>query len=944
MPVGWEYATRIDAQSPCYTQGTRRPSFAPDESSSEHDDALQRGEPPAGWTRSRSGSWEGWTPREWAPRLQGWKIHVSATRQDARPILDAVTAICLERGVAFKFLPTLTDLWMANAKHADRASAGKFITVYPHDDHELAALLSAFESALDGRSGPYILSDLRAGEAPVYVRYGGIYPLSYRDAQGESVAALVRGTHLALTEDVREPRFAIPDGVELPPCLEDAWTRHRRDVSSPIDGYASIASLGFSNAGGVYLAVLPDGTRHVLKEARPHAGWDATGRSAVDRQLHEERVLADLRGCRGVQPLLGSFTAWEHRFLVLGYLEGTPLVKWAAAHYPLHYVDRVDDPARLAAYRRSATGAVAQLTAIIESVHARGWCVGDLHPGNVLIDDDGAVGLVDLEDATPIDAPREIGMRVVEYCAPDGFSARAADWYAAARIAMNLYVTGWPAEVICPEHWERCLHLVRERLGEEAAAQIEELERRARETEPGTTTEGTRADALRAGGATAAATGGTTVADRPRHALSPRVVAELPPREPEPLARVIDALADFTDWSRRFSATQSYPGDPVLGGRLPWACWETGLAGVVFARSRIGRPVADDVVDRLETVTEVLAHDGPIGLNRGLAGMALALHESGRGDRAAHVLSACLERVEEVRRRDLYDGRAGTILAALEVACAAGDAALRRQALRAYRRFTGEEPGPGPRKPGLAYGESGVAVLDLMVAFHTGDRGCVRSALRRIRADAAGCEIAGDGTCLVSDEQGGRLLPYLEWGSAGVLAAAHLAARFTGTPPDAPRQDAPAARGPLLDAASHQGILHACSSRMYVYDGLHHGRAGILAALLAAGPAGAVAADFQARHLAATLPTIAGHRCVVGDGLIRLSADLATGAAGVALALHCYDTAQPFGWLPVAAATARALAPGAAPAAGGAPPVDRADAAPTRAHPATHGAAAPVRA
>ena len=883
MPVGWEYATRIDAQSPCYTQGTRRPSFATDDTSPEADE-LQRSEPPPGWTRSRSGTWEGWTPPDWAPRLQGWKIHVSATRGDARPVLDAVTKICLERGVAFKFLPTLTDLWMANAKHADRASAGKFITVYPRDDHELPQLLSAFESALAGRQGPYILSDLRVGSAPVYVRYGGIYPLSFRNHQDELVAAVVRGADLSLAEDVRQPSFSLPRGVTLPTCLADAWQRHREDVASPVDRYESIASLGFSNAGGVYLATLPDGTRHVLKESRPHAGWDATGRSAVDRQLHEERVLTDLRGCRGVQQLLGAFTAWEHRFLVLDYLEGTPLVKWAAAHYPLHYLDRPDDPARLAAYRRSATSVVTQLTAIIESVHARGWCVGDLHPGNVLIDDDGAVGLLDLEDATPIDAPRQIGMRVVEYCAPDGFSARAADWYAAARIAMNLYVTGWPVEVICPQHWERCLHLVRERMGEEAAAQIEELDRRA--NAPG---DGPR-----------------------RHALSPRLVAGPPPDVPQPLARVIDALADFTDWSRRFSDAGAYPGDPVLGGRLPWASWETGLAGVAFARARIGRPVETEVVDRLATVTEVLAHDGPIGLHRGLAGMALALHECGRSERALATLSACLERVEGVRRRDLSDGRAGTILVALEVACAAGDPALRRQALGAYRRFATEEPAPGPGKPGLAYGESGVALLDLMVAFHTGDEGPVASALRRIRADAAGCEIAGDGTCLVSDAQGGRLLPYLEWGSAGVLAAAHLAARFggrqVGAAEDAEDTDGSSGAAPLLDAASHQGILHACSSRMYVYDGLAHGRAGILAALLTTGPAGRSAADFQAHHLAATLPSIAGHRCVVGDGLIRLSSDLATGAAGVALALHCYDSGRPFDWMPVASATARALA------------------------------------
>lgn len=864
-PVGWEYATRIDAESPCYTD--RPGATGLGGASQRTGESLQRREPPNGWVRSRSDVWEGWTPPNWTPRLQGWKIHVSATQDDAAAILDAVTRICLDAGVAFKYLPTLTELWAANVKHADRASAGKFITVYPADDHQLAALLDRLVEALAEHDGPYVLSDLRVGDAPVFVRYGGIYPLAYRDEDDTSISALATGPALTLVEDRRQPSFVIPQGVALPECLHDAWHRHQRDVASPIDRYARIEALGFSNAGGVYLATLPDGARHVLKEARPHAGLDAIGRDALERQRHEERVLTDLRGCPGVQQLVTSFTAWEHRFLALEYLEGMPLVKWAAANYPLHYVSREDDPQVIASYRTRAMGIVDQLTGIIERVHARGWCVGDLHPGNVLIDDEATVALLDVEDATPIDAPRQIGMRVIEYCAPDGFGAREADWYAAARIAMNLYVTGWPVEIIRPDAWEGSLDLVRERLGEQPAAQIEALCARAGET-PGR-------------GAV-------------RHTLSPRIVAGPPPARPAAIGAVVDGLVDFTDWSTRFVPTGRYPGDPVLGGRLPWASWEAGLAGIVFARARIGRPVAEEVARRLVTVSEVLEHDGPLGLHHGLAGMALALHEQGHDARAVALLRACLGRVEQLRRRDLAHGRAGVLLAALEVACATGDDRLRDDALRLYERFADQDPPPGAGKAGLHFGESGIAVLDLMVAHHTDDHQALDRAVWRIRHDAQGCELTPQGPCLVTDAEGGRLLPYLEWGSAGVWAAANIAACLTGVP--------------LLDDAHTRGIRHACSSRMYVYDGFHHGRAGILAALLTAGEAGATAADFQAGYLAANLPSIEGHRCVVGDGLVRLSADLATGAAGVALVLDCAATARPFGWLPIARSSANALA------------------------------------
>ena len=46
---------------------------------------------------------------------------------------------------------------------------------------------------------------------------------------------------------------------------------------------------------------------------------------------------------------------------------------------------------------------------------------------------------------------------------------------------------------------------------------------------------------------------------------------------------------------------------------------------------------------------------------------------------------------------------------------------------------------------------------------------------------------------------------------------------------------------------------------------------------------------------------------MVGEGLIRLSSDLGTGAAGVALALHAYRSQQPYLGLPISTRTASLL-------------------------------------
>ena len=82
------------------------------------------------------------------------------------------------------------------------------------------------------------------------------------------------------------------------------------------------------------------------------------------------------------------------------------------------------------------------------------------------------------------------------------------------------------------------------------------------------------------------------------------------------------------------------------------------------------------------------------------------------------------------------------------------------------------------------------------------------------------------------------------------------------------------------------GIRAASASRFYAHAGLFNGRAGLALALAdeAAEAAGAQARD-QVRRLAWHAVGHGGGLAFPGDQLHRLSADLATGGAGVLLAI-----------------------------------------------------------
>ena len=86
--------------------------------------------------------------------------------------VTAVWDYCVPRGIAFKFLRNEPVMLMVNSKSAPRGSSGKLVTIYPTDEAQLELMLKELDELLHGVRGPYILSDLRYGEGPLFVRYG----------------------------------------------------------------------------------------------------------------------------------------------------------------------------------------------------------------------------------------------------------------------------------------------------------------------------------------------------------------------------------------------------------------------------------------------------------------------------------------------------------------------------------------------------------------------------------------------------------------------------------------------------------------------------------------------------------------------------------------------------------------------------------------------------
>jgi hypothetical protein len=316
-----------------------------------------------------------------------------------------------------------------------------------------------------------------------------------------------------------------------------------------------------------------------------------------------------------------------------------------------------------------------------------------------------------------------------------------------------------------------------------------------------------------------------------------------------------------------------------------------GAAGVLYALSVVRAPRYPAGEHWLLERAARAARGTRLGLYDGLHGVAYVLAELGYRQAAFDLIEFCLSEPYDQLGMDLSGGLAGIALNLAHFAGLAGEPTLFDHALHAAdiiadRLSKPEAVGPisGGNHPyaGLMQGSSGPALMFLRLYEHTGDRDFLVLSKTALRQDLRRCQLREDGSMMVNE--GWRAMPYLDRGSAGIgmILDEYLAHR---------------ADEEFTSAAA--AIRKAAQSRFYIQPGLFSGRAGMILYLSRAYPPGhaiwnhEVAA--QVRRLGWHSVDYQGHLAFPGEQLLRLSMDLASGAAGVLLALGAAIHEHPVG-------------------------------------------------
>lgn len=318
-------------------------------------------------------------------RGQGWKLHVSATVGSAPDVLLGVFKVLVSAGCTFKFARSIDKLRELNNGHAARGGSGKFVTVYPADDHQFRELAEQLHEATSGLDGPTILSDRPyVPGSLVHYRYGAFIgeQVLTNDGQFRQVITAPDGSK---QEDSRDAWFNPPEWAPLPFPEADPPKVEEVDGVLLADRFVVQLALRHANKGGVFEAVdRVTGNEVVIKQARAGVGGEEDGWD-LQAALRNEAEMLDLLEPLGVTPRrIALFDQDGDLFLVQERVAGMTLRAW-----------RTEQPVILSWLEMAE-----KLVDLLGSIHSLDIVVRDLSPLNVMVADDGRLVLIDLEFAT----------------------------------------------------------------------------------------------------------------------------------------------------------------------------------------------------------------------------------------------------------------------------------------------------------------------------------------------------------------------------------------------------------------------------------------------------------------------------------------------------------------------------------------------------------------
>ena len=244
-------------------------------------------------------------PINYKLRKSGWKLHVSASLQNASDVLDGVLPILIAFDVCFKVTETMSFLAYLNHNAHSLIQAGKFITIYPNNDKIAIKLAKALDQATLELKSPRILSDRQYGkDSIIYYRWGSFSP-DYIQTLWGTVLQYIEDPHGNQIFDLRKASFDdIKEAID--PFVEQSTNNIMEKNINPVmlQRYWKCAQINQGVSSEVFFGIdLLKNQRCILKVAYNNSFLDVKGNNAIQRAMHEKSILDELK-CTGYVPII----------------------------------------------------------------------------------------------------------------------------------------------------------------------------------------------------------------------------------------------------------------------------------------------------------------------------------------------------------------------------------------------------------------------------------------------------------------------------------------------------------------------------------------------------------------------------------------------------------------------------------------------------------------
>jgi Lanthionine synthetase C-like protein/Protein kinase domain len=318
---------------------------------------------------------------------QGWKIHLTASPEEALGFARRVLPYLILYSCAFKIAASVEAIIAINSGVAGETQIGKILTVYPFDDAEIPVLCERLDALWPHSRGPTVLSDLqfRRGGA-VFLRYGAFRPERYFvDTKGIHHVALI-AVDGSVYADERTLTGCQTDSARKAPVLT---------YCPPIPDY----SVTITGSKGTYLPVL---LLHSSPKSKVFLGLELSHVHTVVMKYVRRGAWADINGSDACEKLLNEF-------LMLQCLQRTeapvptPVELLQSGTEAILILRDVSGSSLYGLSRDKQISWLSELVSSVSRLHAAGVVHRDLKLANTIVNGSSIV-LCDLELAAPIGA------------------------------------------------------------------------------------------------------------------------------------------------------------------------------------------------------------------------------------------------------------------------------------------------------------------------------------------------------------------------------------------------------------------------------------------------------------------------------------------------------------------------------------------------------------